>query len=169
MPKQYKQDLVELLKEKISQSKAIAIVNYEGTSVQDQVKLRAKLSEAGAELTVAKNTFINIALGNDQFAEELQGMNAIVFSYDDQVSAFKELVEFNKETDKVEIKKGLLDDKVLSPAEVVELSKLPSKNELIGMVMARLQGPAFGLVSVLQAGQRNLVYVLKAIQDQKSA
>lgn len=167
MPSQKNKTRLEILKNKLEKSKAFAIVNYEGTNVDEQVQLRSKLKEAGAEFFVSKNTLIELALENEDLTNVLNGMNALVFSYDDQVSAFKQVVDFHEETEKLEVKKGWMDDRVLSADQIIELSKLPSKDELIGQLMARLQSPASGLVNVLQAGQRDLVYVLKAIGDKK--
>ncbi len=165
MPNQHNQDQLQMLKDKLSKAKAFAIVNYEGTTATDQVKLHVELKNAGAEFIVAKNTLIKLALENKDFSESLNGMNAIVFSYEDEVAGFKQIVNFHEEADKLEIKQGGMNDKVLSSQEILELSKLPSKNELIATLIARIKGPAFGLVNVLQAGQKNLVYVLKAITD----
>lgn len=167
MPNQKNQQQLDMLKDKLTKAKAVAIVNYEGTTVADQVTLRAKLQAIGAEFLVAKNTLINLTLDKAEFAESLEGMNGIVFSYEDEVAGFKELVQFHKDTEKLTIRQGLLDDRVLSADQIAEISKLPSKTELIGVLMARLQSPAFGLVNVLKAGQRNLVYVLKAIADKQ--
>lgn len=165
MPSQSKKDRLEVLKEKLEKSRAFAIVDYEGTNVADQVELRSKLKEAGAEFFVSKNTLIKLALENEELAAVLEGMNALVFSYDDQVGAFKQLVDFQEEKEKLTLKKGWMEDRVLSTEQIIELSKLPSKDELIGQLLARLQSPASGLVNVLKAGQRDLVYVLKAIQE----
>ena len=60
-----------------------------------------------------------------------------------------------------------MDDKVLSPAEVEALSKLPGKSELISMLIRTIQAPATGMVNVLQAGTRDLVQVLKAVAEKK--
>jgi large subunit ribosomal protein L10 len=165
MPNQHNQDQLQMLKDKLSKAKSFAIVSYEGTSATDQVKLRAALKAAGAEFVVAKNTLVELALENKDFSDSLNGMNAVVFSYEDEVAGFKQIVNFHEEADKLEIKQGGMDDRVLSAQEILELSKLPSKNELITALIARIKGPAFGLVNVLQAGQKNLVYVLKAISE----
>lgn len=169
MPNKQNQSQVELLKQKVAQSQSVTIVDYSGTTVNDQVKLRGQLREAGAEMLVAKNTLIDIAVGKGKLSESLSGMNAIVFSYQDAVSGIKKLFDFRKETEKLEIKQGILDDKVLSVAEVEQLSKLPTKNELIATLISRIQGPSYGLVNVLQAGPRNLVYALKAIADKQTS
>lgn len=165
MPSQKNQDQVNVIKDKLSRTKSVAVVDFSGTTVNDQVKLRQQLAEAGGEMFVTKNTLIDIAVGKGKLSESLEGMNALVFSYQDAVAAIKKLFEFHKETEKLQIKQGYMDDRVLSAAEVEALSKLPNKNELIGMLMSRLQGPAYGLVNVLNASQRNLVYALKAIAD----
>lgn len=165
MPNQHNQDQVQMLKDKLGKAKSFAIVNYEGTSADDQVELRAKLKAAGAEFLVAKNTLVSLALENKDFAESLQGMNAIVFSYEDEVAGFKQIVDFHEEADKLEIKQGGMDDKVLSVEEILELSKLPSKDQLIATLISRIQGPAYGLVNVLSASQKNLVYVLNTISE----
>ena len=154
-----------MLKAKLDKAQSVAIVDYSGTSVNDQVKLRTSISEAGGEMLVAKNRLINVAVGEGKLSESLDGMNAIVFSYEDAVSALKKLFDFHKEEEKLTIKQGIMDDKVLSPAEVEALSKLPGREELISMLLNRLQSPATGLVNVLKAGQRDLVYALKAIAE----
>jgi large subunit ribosomal protein L10 len=59
-----------------------------------------------------------------------------------------------------------MDGEVLSAAQVESLSKLPSRQELITTLVIRLKGPSFGLVNVLKAGTRDLVYALRAIADQ---
>ncbi|MBU0576814.1 50S ribosomal protein L10 [Patescibacteria group bacterium] len=168
MPNQHNQAQLEMLKDKLGKAKAFAIVNYQGTTVADQAKLRTALKTAGAEFVVAKNTLVGLALENQDFSESLNGMNAIVFSYDDEVAGFKQVVNFHKEVDKLEIKQGGMNDKVLSSAEIFKLSKLPSKDELIVTLIARIKGPAFGLVNVLVASQKKLVYVLKAISEKEN-
>jgi large subunit ribosomal protein L10 len=168
MPSNKNLEQVEILKDKLAAAKSVVIVDYSGTSVQDQVELRAALSEVGGEMFVTKNTLINLAADKDELAQSLTGMNALVFSNEDAVSALKALFEFHKEHKKLTIKQGLMDDELLSPEKIETLSKLPGKQELMTMLVMRLNGPASGLVNVLQAGQRDLVYALKAVRDQKA-
>jgi large subunit ribosomal protein L10 len=163
MPNQKNQQMVELLQEKIKQAKSLAIVDYSGTSVNDQVKFRQAIAEAGGEVLVTKNTLIDIAIGKGKLSNSLNGMNAIVFSNEDEVAALKALFQFHKDEEKLEIKEGFMDDSVLSAQQVEALSKLPGKNELVAMLIRTLQSPAVGMVNVLKANQRDLVYALKAI------
>lgn len=163
MPSQKNEQQVELLKEKISKAKSVAIVDYSGTTVNDQVELRKGIREAEGEFLVAKNTLINIALGQPELKASLEGMNALVLSFADEVAALKPLFKFKEDKEKLTVKQGVLEGKVLSADEVENLSKLPGKSELIATLISRLQGPAYGMVNVLKAGQRDLVYVLQAI------
>lgn len=165
MPNQKNLKQVEVLKTKIAQAKSVAIVDYSGTSANDQVKLRQAIAAAGGEILVTKNTLIDIAIGSGKLSQSLEGMNAIVFSNQDEVAAIKALFQFQKDSEKLTIKEGYMDDAVLSPAQVVALSKLPGKNELISLLIRTLQAPATGMVNVLKANQRDLVYALKAIVD----
>ncbi len=169
MPNKKNQAQLEMLTEKLSRAQSVTIIDYSGTTVNDQVKLRQEIKDAGGEMLVTKNTLIDIAVGKGKLSESLEGMSAIVFSYADPIAAVKKLFTFQKDSEKLTIKQGYMEDKVLSPAEVEALSKLPGKNELISMLISRLQSPGSGLVNVLKASQRNLVYALKAIADKKSA
>jgi len=167
MPNKQNQDQVAMLQEKLAKAKSAVVIDYSGTTANDQVTLRSSVAQAGGEILVTKNTLMDIAIGKGKVTESLSGMNAIVFSYEDAVAAVKALFTFHKDSDKLKIKQGVMDDKILSPEEVEALSKLPSKNELIATLISRLQGPAYGLVNVIQATPRNLVYALKAISDKK--
>ena len=169
MPSKYNQQQIELIKNKLNQAKSVVIDDYSGTNADDQVKLRSMIKKDQGEMLVAKSTLINLAVSDPSLEESLTGMNALVFSYQDAVSALKEIFEFKDEEEKLEVKQGImLEDgkiKILSADEVEQLSKLPGKDELMVMMIQRLQGPAYGLVNVLNAGPRNLVYALQAIAD----
>lgn len=167
-PNKKKVDQVQLLQDKISKAKSAVIVDYQGLTVSEKTTLLQQVSDAGGEFLVAKNTLMHIALGKkDELKDSFQGMNGILFGNDDAVAPIKALMDFHKKTEKLVVKKGVMDDKVLSESQVVALSALPSKDELIAQLMRTLQGPATGLVNVLQAGPRNLVYALNAIAEKK--
>lgn len=167
MPNQHNQEQVKILQEKLDRAASMVVIDYAGTGVKDLTDLRAALVEAGGEMFVTKNTLIDIAVGKGKVSDSLQGMSAVVFSYADPVAAVKALMQFHDDKELLTIKQGYMDGKVLSVEEVKALSKLPGKNELIVMLIQRLKTPGQGLVNVLQASARNLVYVMKAIVDKK--
>jgi len=166
-PNQKNQTNLALVKEQVAKAKSLVIADYSGTTVKEQVQLRAEIKKAGGELLVTKNTLLDIALGKGKLSDSLKGMNAVVFAYQDPVSPLKALFAFQKKTEKLKIKQGYMDDRVLSETEVVELSKLPSKQELIAKLLMILKSPGTGLVNVLNAGPRNLVYALNAVAEKK--
>ena len=167
MPKAKNVKQLDELKDKVGKAKSIFFTNYAGLNLGSQTKLRAEMKAAGGEMVVAKNTLINIVLNQPELKSDLEGQTAVIFSYEDEVGALKKLVEFVKANEKPELKRGFMDGKVLTKEEVLALSKLPGKPELISMLLNRLQGPATGLVGVMTAGMRNLVYAIEAIRKQK--
>ncbi len=158
---------VEFLKEKIQKAKSAIIVDYQGLTVKEQTQLRQAIAEVGGEFVVSKNTLMRIAFDNKALDTTLKGMNALLLAMKDAVSPLKAVVKFHEETDKLTIKMGIMDGKILEESDVEALSKLPSKEELITTLISRIQGPAYGLVNALSDNQRKLVYVLKNIQDNK--
>lgn len=168
MPNKHNQQQVEIIKEKLSRAKSVAVVDYSGTNVKEQVELRSNLSQAGGEMFVSKNTLIDIAVGKGKLTDSLNGMNALILSYEDAVSGLKKLFAFHNDKKKLTIKQGLFEDKVLSAEEIENLSKLPSKEELVATLIRTLKGPSYGLVNVLKAGQRDLVYALKALAEKNN-
>lgn len=168
MPSAQNQTELQLIKDKLSTAKSVAVVDYSGTSVNDQVDLRRGLKGAGSELFVTKNTLINLAT-DGKLKDSLKGMNALVLSYDDEVGGLKVLFDWQGKNEKLIIKLGLLGDAVLSEKDIKALSKLPGKMELISILIARLNGPASGLVNVMKAGIRDLANVMRAIEKQQAA
>lgn len=168
MPNQKNQDQLQVIKDKLTQSKSVMVIDYSGIDVADQTELRAALKEAGGEMLVTKNTLIDLAVGKGKLAESLTGMNALILSYDDEVGAIKATFKFHNETDKLQVKQGLVEDRILSFEELESLSQIPGRQELMATLISRIQGPAHGLVSTLRGTQRNLVYVLTAISKKEN-
>jgi len=158
--------VVEEIKQKISESKSIAFVDYSGLNVEKDTELRKKFKASGSEYKVYKNRLVLIALnqlgitGCDEF---LQGTNAIIFSYKDEVSAPKVLMENAVKNEIVKLKFGILDGKVVLKDEIEKLSMLPSKEILIAKLLSILNGPASSLVRVLNAPTQGLTVALTEI------
>ena len=179
MPSQKNIDQLAEIKEKFAKSKNAIIATYAGLKVSDQVELRAKIKEAGGELNVSKNTLVRLAMEervslSDEDKKALEGPNAIMYGFEDAVSATKAIVEFADDNDNVEIKLGFMAggegaaDKVLSVDQVTALSKLPSKDELRAKVVGTIAAPLTGFVNVMAGNLRGLVNVLNAVKDQKA-
>jgi len=165
MPNQKNLDQVKILQDKVSRARSLVIFNYAGTNVNEQVDLRQRVKQSGGEILVTKNTLINLAVGKGRLASSLTGMNALLLAYDDEISPIKALFQFHQETEKLEIKQGIMADKILDQAEIESLSRLPGKKELLATLIARIQNPGQGLLNVLNANARNLVNVLHNVSQ----
>ena len=173
MPSKKNQNIVAEIKSDLDRSKSVVLANYAGLDVSAQNELRAKISAAGGQVKVLKNRLFKVALADHlgdispDLAKALNDQTAFLFSFEDAVSAIHALYDFAETHEQLEVKLGILDDKILTKSEVEALSKLPTRPELIVQLINRLNGPAFGLVNVLTATSRNLVNVVNAIKKQK--
>ena len=176
MPKNkiQKQEILRNLSEKFKKSKSVVFAGFNALSVKDNEKLRDQLRKENSEYYVAKKTLINIAF-KDQMAElNVRGMDgklAAIFSYEDEIAAAKILGNFRKDKDKearVFFLGGILENKLLTKAEVEALSNIPSRQELYGRLVGTMNAPISGFVNALAGNLKNLVYVLKAIEEKKA-
>jgi len=176
MPKNkiQKQEILRNLSEKFKKSKSVVFAGFNALSVKDNEKLRDELRKENSEYYVAKKTLINIAF-KDQMAElNVRGMDgklAAIFSYEDEVAAAKILGNFRKDKDKearVFFLGGILENKLLTKTEVEALSQIPSRQELYGRLVGTMNAPISGFVNALAGNLKNLVYVLKAIEEKKA-
>lgn len=168
MPSDKKVKAVAELQEKANQAKSVFFANYAGLNVKQQQQLRREIKAAGGEIVIAKNRLVNIALGKPAgLAERLTDQLFTLFSFTDEVAPLKALTKFISENEKPVIRAGFFEGKVMTDKEVVTLSKIPGKEELVAKMLRTIQGPAYGLRNVLEAGPRNLVYALQAIKTKK--
>ncbi|WP_337542864.1 50S ribosomal protein L10 [Acidaminococcus timonensis] len=158
------------LKDLLTASKGVVLVNYCGLTVAEDTELRAKMREASVKYMVAKNTFIRIAAkeaGIEGLDSVLEHNTALAFSAEDPVAPAKILNDFSKDHKALELKAGVLDGKVIAVEEVKALAELPSREELLAKLVGSMQAPISGLVNVLQGTIRNFVYTLEAVRQKK--
>ncbi len=167
-----KKKIVENLHDRFSRSKVVIVTDYKGLDVTTINDLRRKLRGEELEFKVVKNSLLirasektDVELINETF----KGPSAVALSYSDPVAPAKVLTKFAKEHDSLEIKAGVMDGKVLSVDDIVALSKLPSREELLGQVLSAMNGVTTGFVRVLNAMPQNLLNVLTALKEQKEA
>ncbi len=162
---------VEVLTEKLGRAKSVVFADFTAMTMTELSELRNKLREQGAEFSVTKNSLLKIALPASDYPlptdDVLEGQTATLFSFQDEISPIKTVVQGLKTANKGKIKGGFLDKAFLDQYKVVSLSNLPSKQELQGKVVGVLVAPLTGMVNVLNGNLKNLVYALEAIRKQK--
>lgn len=165
-----KEEIVKKLAQKISDSKAIVFSDFKGLSVKNMNVLRNELREKNVNLQVLKKTLLNIALkeaGIEIDARKLEGQVAVAIASNDEVEAAKIIAKMAQVNENLKIVGGILGKTVLSSEEVIALSKLPSKQEMLAKLVGTLNAPISGFVNVLAGNIRNLVQVLKAVAESK--
>lgn len=149
-----KKQIVADMIEKLKTAQAGVLVDYCGLTVEEDTDLRNKLRAAGVEYKVVKNTLTRFAakeVGFDELDAVLNGPTSLAVSYDDPVAPAKVIADFAKDNEKLEIKSGFLDGKVISLDEINQLAKTPSKDVLIAKIMGSLNSPISALARTLQA------------------
>lgn len=149
-----KQAVVEEIKAKIAKAKSMTLVDYKGITVDADTKLRASFRKNGAEYRVYKNRLLLRALNEQGITgceEFLNGTTAISFGYEDELVAPRLTVQGAETTNKLVVKCGVFEGKLISEEQVKALAKIPAKPVLISQLLSVLNGPMSALARALDA------------------
>ncbi|MCI5081219.1 MAG: 50S ribosomal protein L10 [Saprospiraceae bacterium] len=172
MTKAEKTATIEALKEKFEETSFFYLTDSSTLTVEQVNNFRRKCFEADIQMKVIKNTLIKKALETapedknyEALYESLKGQTAILFTTTANAPA-KVLKEFRKENEKPVLKAAYIDTAVYVGDDQLEsLTKLKSKEDLIGEVITLLQSPAKNVISSLQSGGATLSGLLKALEE----
>ena len=167
-----KQQITEDLHERFAKSAIIVLTDYKGLDVTSINDLRRKLRESNVEYQVVKNSLLARASEDTEVAaikDHFKGPSAVAISYEDPVAPAKVLTQFAKDNNKLEIKVGVLNGKVLDVQAIKALASLPSREVLLAQFLATLNAVPGSFVRTLAEIPRSFVNVLTAIKDQKEA
>jgi large subunit ribosomal protein L10 len=165
-----KRKIVEDLEEKLSRSKVVILTNFNGLDVATMSLLRRQLREAKVEYLVVKNSLLARASENNAVAlikDQMKEASAVAFSFDDPVAPAKVLSAFAKDNDKLKIKAGVLQGKVINEAAIVALSNLPSREALLGQLLSVMVGVPTAMVRALNNIPQKFLFALTALQEKK--
>src|SRR5579862_1433183 len=128
MPTEAKARAIDDIAKKLRDSKVAIFTNYRGLKVKDLADLRGRLRPAKVDYLIVKNTLTRFAAEKAEVGADLstvlEGPTAIGFGYEDVVQAAKALNDYARTSRILEIKAGLLENKLLSAAEVTSLATL---------------------------------------------
>jgi len=162
--KSEKQTFVSELSGAFAKASAVFVTQQSGLTVSDVTELRRKIREAGASFKVAKNTLARIAVEQTHYGflkDYFVGPTGVSFA-SDPVAAAKILVQFSETNDKLKIIGGAIGDMHLDAASVIQLSKLPSLNEIRGTLVSLLMTPATRIARVAVEPAAQLARVIAA-------
>ena len=171
-PKAEKIAIVAEVREKFQSSEAVVLTEYRGLNVTDMATLRNAMREAGGEFKVYKNSLVRFAARElDLDIEELLvGPTAIAFTGTrpdggdaDVVTVAKALTDFSKDNDSLVIKGGMLDGTLLTVDEIISLSKIAPREELLAKLAGGMAAPIQQLAGLIKAVPQKFAYALSAL------
>lgn len=180
MPKsrQQKEETLKALVDGFSQAKSAVFVNFDKLTVADITDFRRRCRKQGLTYIVAKKTLLAKAIEQNKLGEvdvnQFKLGVGTVFGLTDEVAPAQVVAEFAKDHEAMSILGGVMmtnpdGQKYVNAEAVTALSKLPSKEILLGQLVRTIQGPISGFANVLAGNLRGLVQVMNAIKEQKPA
>lgn len=155
MPKTRQQKLVakDRLVQEFKSAKSVIFADYQGMTVEQVSDLRKKTREANIDYVVAKKSLFTLAAkeaGIELNAKQFPGMLGAAFGLEDEVAPAKVLGDATKKTS-MKLVGGLFEGVMVNQEKAIALSKLPSKKELLGMVVGTMYAPVSAFVRALNA------------------
>ena len=166
--------LIQELKEKFENSSYFYVTDASTLTVAKINQLRRKCFEKGVEVKTVKNALAIKAM--DEYADSknfkaifdaFKGQSTILFSQDGKLPA-SIIKEFRGKDQKPALKAAYIDSDVFFGDDQLDiLSKLKTKNELIGDVIFMLQSPAQNVISALKSGGTTIAGILKTLEERE--
>lgn len=163
---------VQAITARIEKAQSLVLADFSGLTVDQMTQFRRNCRAQSVECRVVKNRLARIAAdsaGAGVLKAKLKGHTAMVFGAESQVDPAKLVVEFAKDNDKMQIKGGYVDGQLLEPAQVLALSKIPSRDELLAAMMGSISSPARGLACTVNGLAAALARVIDAAAKSKAA
>ena len=165
-----KQAVVAEVSAEVAKAQAIVLAEYRGLAVGNMTELRKRARNSGVFLRVLKNTLARRAVSETPFAGLTEQMVGPLFYgiSSDPVAVAKVLHDFSRENvEKFVIKGGAMPNLVMTPRQVAELARMPSREQLLAMLLGTMQAPIAKLARTLNEVPGKFVRTLAAIQEQK--
>ncbi len=164
-----KKEILQDLIDKFTKSKTVVFSDYRGLDVSSISDLRNQLRAGGSECKVAKKTLMRLAAKETDIGELgddiMEGPVSATFSYEDELAGLQILFKFSKGNENLKLLGGIIDGKVVGKDEIIQLAKLPSKEELYAKLIGSMNAPVSGAVGVLSNILSGFVRVLNAYKD----
>jgi len=169
LDREQKAAVIEEVATQITESEAIYAVDYRGASVPQAAELRARLREADATFRIVKNTLAERAadqVGAEGLKVYLEGPTAMTFVRGDVALAAKALADFRRASGLLSFKGGWMNGAPLSPEQVDDIARLPSRQVLYGRLVGMVASPLSGLATSLNGLIGGLARQLSQIAEQ---
>jgi large subunit ribosomal protein L10 len=168
-----KKEIVAELKGSLSESTLALVIDYQGLTVAEITDLRRRLRPSGTVCKVTKNTFMGIAIQDEEkwqpLSELLKGSSAFLLVKEDFSSAIKAYQDFQKATKKTELRGGVMEGRLLKEADVKALGDLPSKEQLMGQIAGAINALASKIAIGINEVPGSLARSIQAVADKENS
>lgn len=147
-----KKPIVDEIAAAVKDAQSVVLVDYRGLTVEQDTQLRKQLREAGITYKVYKNTMMNFAFkGTDCEAllPYLEGPSAVAISTEDATAPARVLCKFAKTADALEVKGGIVEGIAYDAKGIENISKIPSREELLSKLLGSIQSPITNFARVM--------------------
>ena len=147
-----KKPVVDEIASSIKDAASVVLVSYKGITVEQDTKMRKELREAGVTYKVYKNTMMNFAFKGtpcEELCQHLEGTNALAVCMEDATAPARILAKYAKDVPTLELVAGVVEDAYYDNAGIEALSKVPSREELLGKLLGSIQSPITNFARVL--------------------
>lgn len=141
MTRTQKEDFVAKLSLEFKEANALIVCDYKGLNTKKLDVLRQSAREADVKVKIIKNTLASLALKRaDKKDLGLKDTNIYLWG-EDSLNVSKVAVKFEEKNDKFELKSALLEDEIAELAKIRALAKMPSRDELLAMLLQVWKAP----------------------------
>ena len=148
-----KKAVVAEIAEHLRDSQSTVVVEYRGLSVAEITELRRALRAEDVEMKVYKNKLAQRAateVGYEGLCESLTGPNALVFGKDATAPA-RVLSKFAKTHEKLVVKAGTVEGKVVGLDTLTTISNLPNREGMYSMLLCVMKEPVSKVARAIKA------------------
>ncbi len=172
MSKYVKELMMDQLRTDLGDNKSLLILDLKDLDAQGEYQLRRDLRKKSIHLRVLKNTLarrVFADLGMDGLSQFLVGPSAAAWGGEGIAELAKEISKQVKALKKPQIKGGAVDGVVVGPGQVEDITKLPSREVLIGQVLTILLSPAREALALVTSPASTLIGQLEAFIEKNQA
>ena len=147
-----KKPIVEEISATIQDAQSVVLVDHRGLTVEQDTQLRKQLREAGITYKVYKNTMMNFAFKGTDYESllpYLEGPSAVAISTEDATAPARVLCKFAKTANALEVKGGVVEGIAYDANGIIEISKIPSREELLSKLLGSIQSPITNFARVM--------------------
>lgn len=173
MSRMLKDLVVNELKTELNDVNTAVVLSFSGVNNEDNTKLRADLRAQKVRLRMVSNKLAKLSVQGlplEPLTEHLSGSSVIAFPDPEADSATvpKAVCPWEKKTKGIDLKGGVFEGRLITSEEIIRLSKLPSREELLAQILGAVQSPLVGIAGLLTSPLQEIIGLLDALHEKKS-